>query len=251
MISKIFKLKLLLTVLMVFFNVAIYADSFTKYANESKLDNLSIVYDEDEGLEHLYVNNLLVESTPTSPRLLSIIGKATLGTNRVYVIYAIKDGTVDFDTNMHYFFVTVDQKENVKVSKLTHEAYHDKINIESGLIKVTYRNSAPYAYESDLGVYVYDPASNSINSLKNVRWYGYYKKQFENYTPQHVIDVIKLDDCYNHDAYNQQNTLEFAHTCGRYGDKYCFMFKAIKNPAHDQYYKLLNNSCALNIESYR
>lgn len=251
MMSKIFKLQVLFTVLLAFFNVAIYADSFTIFKNKSQLDNVSIVYDEDDGIEHLYVNNNLVESMPTSPRLLSIIGKAILGTNKVYVIYGIRDGTVDFDTNMHYLFVTVDQKDNVKVSKLTHEAYDDKINIESGLIKVTYHNSAPYAYESDLGVYVYDPASNSLNSLKNVRWEGYYKKQFESYTPLQVVDIIKHDGCYNQDAYNKKNTLEFPHTCGRYGDKYCFMFKAIRNPVHDQYYELLNNSCQLNIESYR
>lgn len=230
-------------------NMIVFADNLKIYDANMKLDNLSINYNDSDGMEYLYVNNKLI-STPKVPRKLSIVGKANIGTNKVYIIYGYQDGTVDQDTNMHYFYVTLDKNNNVKVSKLTHEAYKNKIQIESGLLNVTYHNSAPYSYESDLGVYTYDPESNVIKTLKNVRWDGYYQKQFESYTPLHVVDIIKKDGCYNLSS-DDQTTFDFAHSCGRYGDKYCFMFKSIKNPVHDQSYQLLNNSCKQDINSYK
>lgn len=245
---------ILMLVLCVIIAKTSFADSLQMYdSNKQKLDNLSIIYNEDDGAEKLYVNKKLIPAPQIlsyDPRLLTIAGKAIIGDDKIYVIYGLVDGTADYNTNMHYFYVTVDKHNNVIASQLTHEAYNNQIKIESGMIKVTYHNEEPYSYESDFGVYVYNPKNNVIKTLKNVNGNDFYKKQFENYTPKQVIDIVKHDGCYNLDSSTNTSTSINFGNCGRYGDKYCFMFKSIKKPIHDQDYQLLNNSCPSTLDSY-
>lgn len=245
---------ILMLILCVIISKTSFADSLQMYgSSKQKLDNLFIIYSEDDGAEELYVNKKLIPSPQIlsyDPRLLSIAGKAIIGDYKIYIIYGLVDGTADYNTNMHYFYVTVDKYNNVIASQFTHEAYNNQIKIESGMIKVTYHNDEPYSFESDFGVYGYDPKNNVIKTLKNVNRNDFYKKQFENYTPKQVTDIAKHDGCYNLDSpFNSYKSISFGN-CGRYGDKYCFMFKSIKNPPHDQYYQLLNNSCPSTLDSY-
>lgn len=213
-----------------------FADNYESVEFTKNLDNLKIVKVKD--VDYLYVNKKRIK-TPSEFYVLSIVGKATIGNNISYIIWGGSGGTIDNDSTLHYVFVNVDKNKKITVSKITHEAYDNNIEINNGLIKVKYPNDKPYADRDDFGYYTYNPDLNKIVATKFVKSDSYYTKKFANYSAKQIIEKMKFDECY---FVGDDGLLNLPHSCN-YGNGYCYMFKSMKTPVKDQDYDLLKKSC--------
>jgi hypothetical protein len=208
----------------------------------SRFGNLTIKHSDESG-DKLYLNSTPIDlGSEGNSYTLALLNKINFAQNEAYIVLGGSGGTMDMDSNIQCKVVQVSSVKQYTVSVLTYCPIFNSpsLSLESDMLFVKFSNSAPYAESADFGIWQFDPVSNRIKIIHKLKSETYYKQKFSNYTPAQIYREAQQDG--NIDPTTK--LVSTCHICGMYGQKYCFKFQSLVNPQHDNYYTLLQKSCA-------
>ena len=182
---------------------------------------------------------LYFNGSPVSPRIgnfqINIEKNYILGGNSVFLIGSYTGGTIDADTeNSH--LIQIDAQGKYTVSKAFAYMRGGIIQKDDALYINGVIPGKPYIESSDLPVYLFE--SGVFKTIRGAESDAYYQAKYSKLQAKDIIKVALVDQCYD----SENNLVDTSHACG-YAQKYCFMFKSLKNPIHDQYYTALSQVC--------
>ncbi|MFN7094295.1 MAG: hypothetical protein ACK4M7_02925 [Burkholderiales bacterium] len=206
----------------------------TKSITDYKLTPYGALYVVESDEQTLYFNGKIV-----APKIenyqVSIENNFKLGDAYVFLIGSYTGGSIDNDTPNNTL-VQVANKDEVTISQAFAYQSNGIKQEDNRLLINGVAIGRPYAEDRDFPIYTYE--SGVLTTLRDVKPDSYYQAKLADLQPQDIINQAKADNCL--DA--EQEQLDLSHRC-YYGAKYCFEFKAMKHPQHDEYYVMLAKSC--------
>lgn len=184
----------------------------------------------------LYFNGKAVKPVISNYQI-NIEKNYTLGDKYIFLIGSYTGGTIDMDTKNNSL-IQIDAQGRYKLTQAF--AYRSEAGIIQNKDTSLYINGIdpgrPYVESADFPVYVYE--SGVLNTRHASKSDSYYMAKFSSMLPKNIIDLAKHDNCFDAEG----NQVDVSHACG-YAAKYCFMYKALANPPHDDYYVMLHQIC--------
>lgn len=213
----------------------IQLNDLSKQLGDYQLTPLGAIYVMKESDQQvLYYNGQLV--TPEiSNTIISIEKTFTVNDKPVFLLGSYTGGTIDQDTR-NSLLIEIESQGKYKVTRRFAYKLNGITQSEESLVINGVAPGRPYAESDDFPIYVY--TNGDLTIQRDVKPDSYYQTKFANMTTKAIVDQAKADQCYD----NANNLLDTSHIC-LYAMKYCFEYKAIKNPADDDYGKIIKKAC--------
>ncbi len=194
------------------------------------------VIKDNEMEQTLYFNGQLVNPNIHNYQV-NIEKNYLLGNKYVFLIGSYSGGTMDIDTQNNRLIEIAPNKQYKVTPLFAYRSDGIVVNQQSLYINA-FDPERPYVESTDLPVYKYE--SGNLIVVHNSKSYEDYQHKFSTMRPRDIINIAKADKCFD----EEDKVLDVSHACG-YGVKYCFMYKALKNPPHDEYYQELSQACTV------
>lgn len=138
-----------------------------------------------------YVNTLIIETVPSSPKILSIVGKpVSLGVSLAYYLSMINDNIISFIINLlqdnHFLWITkLADHFDLGISKISDKTYIDFLLY----------NENQYALPKRLTNYFNNPKSSSY-TLKEFLLFRIFEKKRHNLSKNRYDDEVEKDNSF-------------------------------------------------------
>ena len=171
-------------------------------------------------------------------QIVSIEKSYTLGTMSVFLVGSYTGGEIDADTPNNYL-IEIDKSGTYKISTEFSYQVGGIIASNESLVINGVIQFRQYAESNDYPIYSY--SNGELNTIRPIKPESYYVQKFSGLSSDDIVNIAKADQCFD----NDNNQIDMTHKCA-YGNKYCFMYKAINESQPNRNSLMLKNICESN-----